>query len=67
MIEIRGVTVAFGAVKAIDALDARLDAPVCGLIGPNGAGKTTLVNLLSGFVRAAAATCRAATARELLG
>ena len=51
MIEIRGLTVAFGAVTAIDALDAVLDAPVCGLIGPNGAGKTTLVNLLSGFVR----------------
>ena len=52
MIEIRGLTVAFGAVVAIDALDAVLDAPVCGLIGPNGAGKTTLVNLLSGFVQA---------------
>jgi len=51
MIEIRGLTVAFGAVTAIDALDAVIDAPVCGLIGPNGAGKTTLVNLLSGFVR----------------
>ena len=54
MIEIRGLTVAFGAVIAVDALDAVLDAPVCGLIGPNGAGKTTLVNLLSGFVRAKA-------------
>jgi branched-chain amino acid transport system ATP-binding protein len=54
MIEIRGLTVAFGAVTAIDALSAVLDAPVCGLIGPNGAGKTTLVNLLSGFVQAQA-------------
>jgi branched-chain amino acid transport system ATP-binding protein len=54
MIQIRGLTVAFGAVTAIDALDAVLDAPVCGLIGPNGAGKTTLVNLLSGFVPARA-------------
>jgi branched-chain amino acid transport system ATP-binding protein len=54
MIQISGLTVAFGAVTAIDALDAVLDAPVCGLIGPNGAGKTTLVNLLSGFVPARA-------------
>jgi len=54
MIEIRGLTVAFGPVTVIDALDAVLDAPVCGLIGPNGAGKTTLVNLLSGFVQARA-------------
>jgi branched-chain amino acid transport system ATP-binding protein len=52
MIEIRGLSVAFGAVKAIDGLDAVLEDPVCGLIGPNGAGKTTLVNLLSGFARA---------------
>ncbi|MBT9487921.1 MAG: ABC transporter ATP-binding protein [Rubrivivax sp.] len=52
MIQIRGLTVAFGAVIALDALDALLDEPVCGLIGPNGAGKTTLVNLLSGFVPA---------------
>ena len=52
MITIRGLTVAFGAVVAIDALDAVLDDPVCGLIGPNGAGKTTLVNLLSGFLQA---------------
>ena len=56
MIEIRGVSVTFGGVKAIDTLDARLEAPVCGLIGPNGAGKTTLVNLISGFVPAAAGT-----------
>ena len=58
MIEIRDLTVAFGAVTAIDALDAVLDAPVCGLIGPNGAGKTTLVNLLSGFVPARAGEVR---------
>ena len=56
MIEIQGVSVTFGGVKAIDTLDARLEAPVCGLIGPNGAGKTTLVNLISGFVPAAAGT-----------
>jgi branched-chain amino acid transport system ATP-binding protein len=58
MIEIRGLTVAFGAVSVIHALDAVLDAPVCGLIGPNGAGKTTLVNLLSGFVPARAGDVR---------
>jgi branched-chain amino acid transport system ATP-binding protein len=66
MIEIRGLTVAFGAVVAIDALDAVLDAPVCGLIGPNGAGKTTLVNLLSGFVQAKAGEVRV-DATDLLG
>lgn len=54
MIELEGVTVQFGGVRAIDGLQARLEAPVCGLIGPNGAGKTTLVNVLSGLVRPAA-------------
>ena len=52
MIDIQGVTVQFGGLKAIDRLSVRLTDPVCGLIGPNGAGKTTLVNVLSGFARA---------------
>jgi branched-chain amino acid transport system ATP-binding protein len=51
MIEIHELSVQFGGVKAISALDAVLDQPICGLIGPNGAGKTTLVNVLSGLVR----------------
>ena len=51
MIRIDALTVRFGGIRALDALDAELAAPICGLIGPNGAGKTTLVNVLSGFVR----------------
>ena len=51
MIRLDEVTVQFGGLKAIDALSAQLDAPVCGLIGPNGAGKTTLVNVLSGLLQ----------------
>jgi branched-chain amino acid transport system ATP-binding protein len=58
VIDIRSLTVAFGAVTVIDGLDAVLDASVCGLIGPNGAGKTTLVNVLSGFVRPQAGEVR---------
>lgn len=58
MIEIHDLCVEFGAVKAIDHLQATLHAPVCGLIGPNGAGKTTLVNALSGFARIAKGTIR---------
>lgn len=52
MIDIQGVTVQFGGLKAIDKLTVQLTEPVCGLIGPNGAGKTTLVNVFSGFARA---------------
>ena len=50
MIQIDALTVQFGGVKPLDALDARFEAPICGLIGPNGAGKTTLLNVLSGFI-----------------
>jgi ABC-type branched-subunit amino acid transport system ATPase component len=51
MIEVAGLEVRFGGVRALNALTTVLDAPVTGLIGPNGAGKTTLLNVLSGFVR----------------
>ena len=50
MIKIEALTVQFGGIKPLDALDAQFAAPICGLIGPNGAGKTTLLNVLSGFV-----------------
>ena len=45
MIKIDALTVQFGGITPLDALDAQFDAPICGLIGPNGAGKTTLVNV----------------------
>jgi branched-chain amino acid transport system ATP-binding protein len=51
MIKIDALTVQFGGIKPLDALQAQFSAPICGLIGPNGAGKTTLLNVLSGFVR----------------
>jgi branched-chain amino acid transport system ATP-binding protein len=50
MIQIDALTVQFGGIKPLDALDAQFVEPICGLIGPNGAGKTTLLNVLSGFV-----------------
>lgn len=50
MIKIDALTVQFGGIKPLDALDAEFTTPICGLIGPNGAGKTTLLNVLSGFV-----------------
>jgi len=53
VIRIESLTVQFGGVRPLDALDGEFTAPICGLIGPNGAGKTTLLNVLSGFVRPA--------------
>ena len=51
MIKIDALTVQFGGIKPLDALEAEFSATISGLIGPNGAGKTTLLNVLSGFVR----------------
>ena len=48
MIETRGLSRVYGAVRALDSVD--LDLPsgrVVGLLGPNGAGKTTLLNIVT--------------------
>jgi branched-chain amino acid transport system ATP-binding protein len=51
-LDIRGVTVRFGGLVALDGVSLTA-APrqVTGIIGPNGAGKTTLLNAACGFVR----------------
>jgi len=50
-LETRALSRSFGALKAVQAIDFKLDAGARhALIGPNGAGKTTLINLLTGVL-----------------
>lgn len=52
MIELKNVTKAFKAHKALDNVDMTINkGSVYGLLGSNGAGKSTILRLLSGIYR----------------
>lgn len=52
LLEIRGLTVRFGGLVAINNLDLRIaEGEIFALVGPNGAGKTTVLNCISGLIK----------------
>jgi simple sugar transport system ATP-binding protein len=53
VLEMRGVSIRFGALLANDGIDLALGrGEILALLGENGAGKTTLMNILFGHYRA---------------
>lgn len=52
VLEARDLTLAFGAIKALDHVNfSVMPNELLSIIGPNGAGKSSLLNCLSGFYR----------------
>jgi len=59
LLEVNGLTKAFGGVKAVDDCTFSVaSGSIVGLIGPNGAGKSTTIDLVSGFNRPDAGSVR---------
>jgi ABC-2 type transport system ATP-binding protein len=48
IISVSQLSMSFGSVRALDAIDLSVPAGRIGLVGANGAGKTTLIRLLLG-------------------
>ena len=52
LLELKGVSMAFGGLRCVDGLDLHVDeGEIVSVIGPNGAGKTTLFNLVTGVYK----------------
>jgi ABC-2 type transport system ATP-binding protein len=57
MIELRGVSKAFGSRRAVDRLDLDVRAgELFAFLGPNGAGKTTTIKMICGLLTPTAGT-----------
>lgn len=67
LLEIRGITVRFGGLLALNKVNLVVPAGgVVAVIGPNGSGKSTLFNVITGLVPAEHGSIRFA-GKEILG
>src|SRR3989441_2458663 len=61
MIEVAGLTKAYGDRLAVDGISFSVDkGEIVGFLGPNGAGKTTTMRVLTGYVSPTSGTARVA-------
>src|SRR5687767_2510070 len=58
VVTLEGVTVLYGAQRALHEVTTRFETGAVGLLGPNGAGKSTMIKTLLGFIKPAAGTMR---------
>src|SRR3954469_22808898 len=58
VIDLKGLSVRFGARQILSNLEGELRGRAIGLSGPNGAGKTTLIHTLLGFHTPTSGTAR---------
>ncbi|MDV8002434.1 ABC transporter ATP-binding protein [Rhodococcus sp. IEGM 1408] len=66
-LDARGVDVTFGATRALDSVDLRVDpGRILALVGPSGSGKSTFLRAVAGFVTPDAGTIRVG-GRTLVG
>lgn len=59
MLEVSGLSVAYGSIAALRDVSLRVaEGQLVGILGANGAGKTSLLRTISGLVRAGAGSIR---------
>ena len=67
LLEVKGVTVRFGGLVALNAMTLTVpEGGVLAVIGPNGSGKSTLFNVITGLTPAAGGSIRFG-GKELIG